>query len=63
MSIIKADVIKEAAQAAGIPSLRDDCDRDMSLAADAKYRFREIFRDTLNFKRHSRRCKLTTSDM
>ena len=61
MSVIKADVIREAAAAAGITSLRDDC--AISLAADAEYRLREIVQDALNFKRHSRRRKLTTSDM
>jgi len=61
MSIIKADVIREAAAAAGVGSLRDDC--AMSLAADAEYRLREIVQDALNFKRHARRRKLTTSDM
>eukprot|EP00802_Teleaulax_amphioxeia_P003240 Tamp_03243.p2 GENE.Tamp_03243~~Tamp_03243.p2 ORF type:complete len:526 (+),score=156.94 Tamp_03243:120-1580(+) len=35
----------------------------MSLAADAEYRLREIVQDALNFKRHSRRRKLTTSDI
>jgi len=61
MSIINADVIREAASAVGVSSLRDDC--AMSLAADAEYRLREIVQDALNFKRHSRRRKLTTSDM
>jgi hypothetical protein len=61
MSIINADVIREAAAAVGVSSLRDDC--AMSLAADAEYRLREIVQDALNFKRHSRRRKLTTSDM
>lgn len=61
MSIINADVIREAAAAVGVSNLRDDC--AMSLAADAEYRLREIVQDALNFKRHSRRRKLTTSDI
>lgn len=61
VSIIKADVIREAAAAAGVAALRDDC--AVSLAADAEYRLREIVQDALNFKRHARRRKLTTSDM
>ena len=48
MSIISADVIREAAAAVGVSSLRDDC--AMSLAADAEYRLREIVQDALNFK-------------
>ena len=61
MSIIKAEVIQKAAEAVGVANLREDC--AMSLAADAEYRLREIVQDALNFKRHSRRRKLTTSDM
>lgn len=61
MSIIKSDVIREAAAATGIPSLREDV--AASLAADAEYRLREIVQDALNFKRHSRRRKLTAADI
>ncbi len=61
MSLIKSDVIREAAEAAGVKQLREDV--ATSLAADAEYRLREIVQDALNFKRHSRRRKLTAADM
>eukprot|EP00961_Rhodomonas_salina_P287664 3886741-Rhodomonas_salina.1 len=61
MSLIKSDVIRDAAEAAGVKQLREDV--ATSLAADAEYRLREIVQDALNFKRHSRRRKLTAADM
>ncbi len=61
MSIIKADAIQEAATAAGLKTLREDV--ASALAADAEYRIREILQEALNFRRHSRRKKLTVSDM
>eukprot|EP00288_Rhodomonas_lens_P008620 CAMPEP_0177727832 /NCGR_PEP_ID=MMETSP0484_2-20121128/20537_1 /TAXON_ID=354590 /ORGANISM="Rhodomonas lens, Strain RHODO" /LENGTH=377 /DNA_ID=CAMNT_0019240523 /DNA_START=61 /DNA_END=1191 /DNA_ORIENTATION=- len=61
MSLIKSDVIRDAAEAAGVKQLREDV--ATSLAADAEYRLREIVQDALNFKRHSRRRKLTAADI
>ena len=59
--IIKSDAIQEAAATLGLKPLRDDV--ALALAADAEYRIREILQEALNFRRHSRRRKLTVSDM
>jgi transcription initiation factor TFIID subunit 6 len=61
MSIIKADAVQDAAQALGLKAVREDV--ATALAADAEYRIREILQEALNFRRHSRRRKLTVLDM
>lgn len=61
MSIIKADAVREAALSAGIKTLKEDVAN--SLAQDAEYRLREIVQEALKFKRHSRRKRLTVSDI
>ena len=61
MSIIREDLVQEAAAAAGVKNVGEKV--AASLAADAEYRLREIIQDALNFKRHSRRRKLTPADM
>ncbi|EKX47505.1 transcription initiation factor TFIID, subunit TAF6 [Guillardia theta CCMP2712] len=61
MSIIREDLVQEAAAAAGVKNVGEKV--AASLAADAEYRLREIIQDALNFKRHSRRRKLTPADI
>jgi transcription initiation factor TFIID subunit 6 len=61
MSLIKTDAVQDAAQALGLKSVKEDV--AVALAADAEYRLREILQEALNFRRHSRRRKLTVSDM
>ncbi|KAK0554846.1 histone H4-like TAF Taf6, SAGA complex subunit [Tilletia horrida] len=55
------DSIKDAAEALGIPPLRDNV--AIAFAADVEYRLREIIQEAAKYMRHSKRGALSTQDI
>lgn len=60
-SVYPKDTIKDVAESLGIMNLRDNI--AMALATDVEYRIRDIVQSASRYMKHSKRSKMTTSDV
>jgi len=60
-SVYPKDSIKDVAESLGIMNLRDNI--AMALATDVEYRIRDIVQSASRYMKHSKRSKMTTSDV